>query len=132
VSRIITLTRGAQQPVVNETTTCGYTFQVTAQGNGMPSEVFVMNQRPEDPNAAYPTPTDDFIGVATIADLVLPINGPEPPDTRFRVAQITVTYETEQEGNNAWTLIQVLVNSLRVALNLADNLNISQVVQFGP
>jgi len=132
MARIIILTRQAQQPVVNETTACGYTFTVTAVGTFMPSEVFVMNQRPADPQATYPTPTADFLGVADPALLVLPINQPIPPDTRFRMAAITVTYDTEQEGNEAWSLIKSLVDALRIALNLADELNVTEVVQFGP
>jgi len=132
-SRQITLTREAQQPIVNKGVVMGYHFKVTAVAIDMPSEVFMMNRRPLDPDNAHGDSVDDFAGICTPEDLQnLPINAPILPNTLFRSAVINVKYDTQEQGDDAWNEIQLGVNNLRVALNIMDNLNVTENVQFGP
>ena len=127
----IRLTRAAQQ-----TTETGgvvsYSFSVTASlGVNIADEIFRMRQRPLDPSAIPPTTTSDFDGVCTPYDLTaLPINEPIPPDDLYRLAVITVTYETELQGEEAWETIQA-DTQLLVDSQYANSLLVNEsVVNF--
>lgn len=133
MSRSIKLTRSAQQPIVIEDGSLGYRFTVVASDAvSMENEVFKMNQRPLNPGETAIDYVSDFHGICTISDLQdLPIDNPLPPDTRFRVASIDVDYLTQAQGDDAWDEIKLGVETLVRALNIADNLNIVEVVQIG-
>lgn len=133
MARQITLVRSAQQPIVNGEVVMGYRFAVTASAIDMPSEVFKMNQRPLDPTVPEGGEMNDFSGICTPEDLNnLPINAPNPPNTLFRVATIDVRYDTERQGDDAWSEIKLGVDNLRMALNIMDRLNLTETVTYGP
>jgi hypothetical protein len=123
MTRSITLTRSAQQPIAQ-----GYHFTVEASGAvDMPNEVFRMKQRPLDPIAQ--TTTNEFTGICSPADLQdLPINAPIIPDPRFRVLFIDVTYYNIAFGDSIWEDIKFEVNDLVSSLNAGDILGNVEVI----
>ena len=125
----ITLTRDAQQTVTQDGTLQSYRFTViaSAPSAGIPTTIFLMTERPLNPLTG--TTTTDFSGVCTPYDIsTLPVDAPIPPDTRYRVDDIDVTYQNETDGDEAWESLQEDVLQLLKSIVAGDNLDIQDVV----
>src|SRR5262245_53559626 len=122
-SHKITVTRSAQNAQ-----DLGFTFMMVASnGVNMANEIFHMNQRPADPGNHSGPQTADFWGLCTTLDMQnLPANTPNPGQSQYRTAQVTVTYPTQNDADLAWTCIKQDVQGLTNGLDSADRLEISE------
>jgi hypothetical protein len=134
MARTIQIVRNAQQvgvtPNGTQNFTLSYTQEFTAQNAvDMPNEVFRMNARPLDPNDPSGPIQVLFEGVCTPVDLTtLPINAPNPgPITEFRVANFTDVRDNQNAADAVWQAMQEDVQSLKTALDQADELRVQQV-----
>lgn len=130
MARQITIVRSATE-VLNVGDIQGYRYTVTAQNAvDMPNEIFRMFNRPLDPTIG--TVVSEFNGICSPGDLVdLPINAPIPPEIRFRVAFIDLTFRDPSEGEAQWDSIKFETRELVRSLDDLDNLLIQETVTYG-
>ena len=128
---MITVVRAAQQPVTNGAITT-YSFQLTAEDPvNMPAEIFRIRQSPLDNTVSPPTQNNYFDGVCTPYDLAnLPINEPTPPNDTYRLAQVTITYTNEYDGEQGWINIQANIQLLINSLIAQSLLQVEESVTF--
>lgn len=130
MSRQITLVRSASE-IVNPGDIQGYRYTVQAQDAvDMPNEIFRMFDRPLDPTIG--TVVSEFNGICSPGDLVaFPINAPIPPEIRFRVAFIDLTFRSPIEGEEQWASIKFETEELVRSLDDLDNLLVQETVTYG-
>ena len=130
--RRLKLTRMSQQQNL-EAGVLGFKMVITASdGNMIANEVFRMRRRPINPHDPTGVQVDDFFGVCTMQDLVsLPITAPAAGDIYFRLAQITVVDNSQQEADDSWTKIKLDVDKLRESLDIADKLGPAEIYWSG-
>lgn len=131
--RRVLLTYTPQGQVPSGSTT-GFMFQVVASNNNlMPTEIFRMSRPPNNPTASTQLP-DQYLGVCTPYDLTaLPVNNPpiSNPAGLFRVASITLVFNTEPDALLAWQGIQADALTLKLNLDAQDTLVTSTTVWIG-
>lgn len=130
MARQITIVRSATE-VFNVGDIQGYRYTVQAQDAvDMPNEIFRMFNRPLDPTIG--TVVSEFNGICSPGDLAtLPINAPIPPEIRFRVSFIDLTFRSPIEGEDQWESIKFETRELVRSLDDLDNLLIQESITYG-
>ena len=130
MSHQITLVRSATQ-ITNPGDVQGYRYTVTAENAvNMPNAIFRMFNRPLDPTIG--TVVAEFNGICSPGDLAgLPENAPIPPDDRFRVSFIDLTFYAPSEGEEQWDSIKCETAKLVASLDDLDNLLVQETITYG-